>query len=92
MARGMSLPKLPYWPAALRLDLSAAYCGLSVDSFKAICPVKPIQLTPSSHGRRWLRTRLDEWLSSLDPSGSEAAPPRRSLADRIGEPDARRRR
>ena len=50
----MDLSKLPYWPAALRLDQAAAYCGLSVDTFKEVCTVAPIQFTQSSHGRRWL--------------------------------------
>ncbi|MCC8958564.1 hypothetical protein H8B02_35630 [Bradyrhizobium sp. Pear77] len=30
---------LPFWPAALRQDQAAAYCGLSVATFVAICPV-----------------------------------------------------
>lgn len=70
------LEKLPYWPAALRLDLAAAYCGLSVDIFKAICPVKPIEFTGSSRGRRFLRASLDAWLASLDPND---APPKPKL-------------
>jgi hypothetical protein len=75
--------RLPYWPAALRLDQASAYCGLSVDTFKKVCIVAPIQFTQSSHGRRWLRTRLDEWLDSLDPNAPQE-PPRRRLADLIG--------
>ncbi len=76
------LEKLPYWPAALRLDLAAAYCGLSVDIFKAICPVKPIEFTDSSRGRRFLRASLDTWLASLDPN--DAAPTsRRRIGDRV---------
>jgi hypothetical protein len=72
------------WPAALRLDQAAEYCGLSVDTFKEVCTVAPIQFTESSHGRRWLRARLDEWLDSLDPNIARSAPTRRRLAERIG--------
>lgn len=80
----MAKPPLPFWPAALRLDQAAAYCGLSVDTFKEVCPVAPIQFTQSSHGRRWHRARLDDWLHSLDPNGAgSAAPRRRSMAERI---------
>jgi hypothetical protein len=61
---------LPFTPAALRLDQSAAYCGLSVETFKAVCPVKPIEFTDSSRGHRWLRVKLDAWLASVDPNGS----------------------
>lgn len=43
---------LPFWPAALRLDQAAAYCGLSTDTFKELCPVKPIEFTQSPRGRR----------------------------------------
>jgi hypothetical protein len=56
----------PYWPAALPLDQAAAYCGLSVEIFKAVCPVKPMTFTQSTRGHRYLRQRLDEWLLSRD--------------------------
>ena len=64
---------LTVWPAALRLDQAAEYCGLSDDTFKEKCPVKPIEFTQSSRGHRYLKVRLDEWLSSLDPNGSTPA-------------------
>ncbi|HWU60837.1 MAG TPA: hypothetical protein VN112_02310 [Ensifer sp.] len=67
---GMS-GRLPYWPAALNQRMAAAYCGLSVDLFKKLCPVKPIAFTNSSWGERYLRQRLDEWLISLDPNKSK---------------------
>ncbi len=50
---------LPDWPAAMPLHMAASYCGLSVDTFKAVCPVMPIHFTESSRGDRWLRIRLD---------------------------------
>lgn len=59
---------LPYWPAALRLDQAGAYCGLSVDTFKEVCPVRPVAFTQSTRGNRWLRVSLDNWLTSLDPN------------------------
>ena len=59
---------LTVWPAALRLDQAAEYIGLSVDTFKAVCPVKPVKFTESTRGDRYLRVRLDEWLASLDPN------------------------
>jgi hypothetical protein len=63
-------PALTVQPATLRLDQAAAYCNLSVETFKAVCPVKPIEFTKSSRGHRWLRVKLDEWLASLDPNGA----------------------
>jgi hypothetical protein len=61
---------LTVWPATLRLDQAASYSGLSVDTFKLVCPIKPIEFTQSSKGHRYLRVRLDEWLSLIDPNVS----------------------
>ena len=78
------MPPLPYWPAALRLDLAASYCGLSVDTFKEVCPVKPISFTSSSRGNRYLRARLDQWLDTIDPNQEGSRPAeRRRIGDRI---------
>lgn len=63
------MERLPYWPAALNQKMAAAYCGISVETFMKVCPVKPISLTNSKWGNRYLRQRLDEWMLSLDPNG-----------------------
>lgn len=57
---------LPAWPAAMTEQLAAAYCGISVDTFDKVCPVKPVVITQSRRGRRYLKCRLDEWLLSLE--------------------------
>ncbi|MCK1618052.1 hypothetical protein IVA96_15645 [Bradyrhizobium sp. 159] len=91
----MEFSDLPFWPAALRLDQAASYCGLSVDTFKNVCPVKPIELTQSTRGRRYLRVRLDAWLASLDKNDPETGSVRRRFGDMLGkslEPTVRRRR
>ena len=77
----MSESDLPYWPAALRLDQAAAYSGLSAQTFKDICPVKPVSFTASTRGDRYLRSSLDRWLQSLDRN--EAAT--KMMAVRFGE-------
>lgn len=69
----------PFWPAALRLDQAAAYCSLSPQVFKEICPVRPIHLTQSTRGHRYLRASLDSWLASMDTNGSTS--PVRKLGD-----------
>lgn len=71
------------WPATLRLDQAAEYCGLSVDTFKAKCPVKPIQFTESTRGNRYLRASLDTWLLSLDPN-KQSSPTGRRFGERLG--------
>lgn len=85
----------PYWPAALRLDQAATYCGLSVPTFAAVCPLKPSEFTQSSRGRRWLRARLDVWLDTLDPNHPRTGSVRRTFGDMLSkppEPTRRRRR
>lgn len=86
----MTRATVPFWPAALPLNQAAAYCGLSVDTFKEVCPVKPIQFTQSTWGNRYLRQRLDEWLLSRDPNRSVS--PVRKFGDRLngGQGEARR--
>lgn len=81
---------LPDWPAALRLDQAAAYSGLSVDTFKVKCPIKPVSFTKSARGQRYLRTSLDSWLASLDPNVSTS--PVRRFGEKIngGQGDAGR--
>src|SRR5205814_7634870 len=81
-----TLPKtavIERWPAALRLDQAAEYCGLSIETFKAVCPLKPIKFTGSSRGNRYLRVRLDEWLLSLDPN-KDSNPTVRRFGERLG--------
>jgi hypothetical protein len=75
---------LTVWPAALRLDQAAEYCGLSVDIFKDVCPIKPIKFTLSARGNRWLRASLDSWLCSLDPNAQQSPVARRRIGERIG--------
>ncbi|TAV98455.1 hypothetical protein ELI24_08690 [Rhizobium ruizarguesonis] len=70
-------PDLPYWPAAMDLKSAAAYCGVCVDTFKRVCPVRPLKFTESTRGERYLRQRLDEWLASLDPNKQDATPKRK---------------
>ena len=76
----MTRALLPLQPAALRLDQAAAYCNLSAETFKAVCPVKPIEFTLSSRGHRWLRVKLDEWLASIDTNDA-ASPVGKRLED-----------
>jgi hypothetical protein len=58
---------------------------VSVDVFKKVCPVKPITFTQSTRGDRYLRVRLDAWLESVDPNGSNyPSAPRRRIGERIG--------
>ena len=73
MTKGLTPTELPGWPAAMNQQMAAAYCGLSVDTFTAACPVQAISITASRTGRRYLRIRLDEWLLSLDKN----LPPKR---------------
>ncbi len=86
----MTRQDLPNWPAALPLMLAAAYCGLSPEVFKEVCPVKPISFTLSTRGHRYLRVKLDEWLLSQDPNASRS--PVRKFGDRLNGDQSEARR
>jgi hypothetical protein len=77
----MKPDEMPYWPAAMNQKMAAAYCGLSVEIFKEKCTVKPIRMTSSVWGNRYLRVRLDEWLLSLDENGNPIQ--KRKFGDRL---------
>jgi len=77
-------PTPTVWPAALRLDQAAEYSGLCVETFKTVCPVKPISFTQSTRGDRYRRVSLDDWLASLDPNKQALSPDRVSWGDRLG--------
>lgn len=87
----MSGYALPYWPAAMDLKTAAAYCGCCPETFKKVCPVKPLRYTDSTRGERYLRQRLDEWLVKLDPNKQDDAP-KRKFGERLygGLGEARR--
>jgi hypothetical protein len=72
------------WPATLPLNEAAEYCGLSVQTFKEVCPVKPISFTQSTRGDRYRRASLDDWLASIDPNKQALSPDRMSWGERLG--------
>lgn len=72
------------WPAALNLSEAAEYSGLSVETFKAVCPVRSIAFTKSTRGNRYLRVRLDEWLASQDPNAQASPVGKKSWGERLG--------
>ena len=45
---------------------AAAYCAMSLASFLAHCPVKPISLGPDARLRRYDIRALDAWIDSLN--------------------------
>jgi hypothetical protein len=79
---GMKMTVITIWPAAMRLELAAQYSGLSVETFKNVCPIKPITFTQSSRGDRYLKLRLDEWLELLDPNSPRSSI--RRFGDKLG--------
>jgi hypothetical protein len=84
LTRNSPSTTLTVWPATLRLDQAAAYCSLSADTFKLVCPIKPIEFTASPKGQRYLRERLDGWLSSIDPNVASSPVARRRLGGKSG--------
>ena len=65
-------------PRLLTRQQAASYCGVSVDTFNATCPVAAIAV---GHGRRLERydmVDLDEWIERMKRG---AVPAKRSIAD-----------
>ncbi|MGE0231731.1 MAG: hypothetical protein AB7O39_03430 [Flavobacteriaceae bacterium] len=84
MTKKIALHELPDWPAAMDQQQAAAYCGIGVDTFTEVCPVKAVRFTQSTRGHRWLRTKLDQWLEELDRQVNPDAPKRRRMGENYG--------
>jgi hypothetical protein len=52
------------WPRMMKLATAAAYCDLSVDTFKRLNPPKAVPLRPGGV-ERYDRKVLDAWLDKL---------------------------
>lgn len=73
--------RLPGWPRAMRVELAAAYCGISRSSLHALADAgdapKPVKLTAGI--AVWLREDLDAWLDRR--AGRAPASPQRNTWD-----------
>ena len=62
-------------PQLLTEKEAAAYCGVEVGAFRALCPIKPV--TVAGGGQRWELRALDGWIDFLSagdgPEGAEGA-------------------
>src|SRR5687767_12487100 len=80
-AAAPALP-LPDWPALMDEALAAAYCTMSVESFRALaaahrCAPVDFSSGPKDRGLRllrWARTDLDRLVERLNRRGGEPAP------------------
>jgi hypothetical protein len=52
-------------PRLLTRGQAAAYCGISLATFKLVCPVRPIALGASKRMQRFDVVALDAWIDSL---------------------------
>lgn len=59
------------WPLLLTLVQTCAYLSVSEDTFKRICPVRPVALGVR---RWWRRLDIDEWIAGL-PAQLKAGEP-----------------
>ncbi|MGI3900542.1 MAG: helix-turn-helix transcriptional regulator [Janthinobacterium lividum] len=59
----MGLPRLEIQPRLLTRQQAAAYCGVSVPTFNAHCPVVPLAMGPGKRLERFDVRALDEWIS-----------------------------
>jgi hypothetical protein len=56
-------------PRLLTRQEAATYCGISVPTFEAICPVRAIALGNGKRLERFDRLSLDRWIDKLALDG-----------------------
>ena len=78
MATSAPLSGLGLAPRLLTREQAARYCGISVPTFSAHCPVRPISLGPGKRLERYDVHSLDQWIDIL--SGIAASSGRNWLA------------
>lgn len=59
-------------PRLLTKAEGAAYCGVSVRAFAALCPVWPVSLGADRRLERYDIVALDEWIDRLRVPGSKS--------------------
>jgi len=53
------------WPRMMKTATAAAYCDLSVETFRGLNPPKPVALRRPDGVPRYDRKHLDAWLDKL---------------------------
>lgn len=68
----VELSGLPAWPYALSEPLAAAFCSISVNTFRRMVDAKTAPApTWITEGRKvWLRPALEEWLDRVAGRGA----------------------
>lgn len=57
-------------PRLLKKQQAAAYCGVSIATFAAVCPVTPIALGEGKRLERYDIRDLDDWIETLRGNNS----------------------
>jgi hypothetical protein len=67
---GRRVPGLPYSARLLTRAQAASYCGISVTTFSALCPVQPIALGKDKRLERFDVVALDNWIDRISTAGA----------------------
>ena len=67
---GQRGPRLPNSARLLTRAQAASYCGLSVATFSALCPVRPIALGKDKRLERFDVVALDNWIDRISTAGA----------------------
>ena len=59
-------------PRLLTRDQAADYCGVSVPTFAAICPIHPIAMGNGKRMERFDVQALDDWINGLRGQAPQA--------------------
>ena len=84
-------PRAPIAPRLLTRQQAAAYCGVSVATFSANCPVAPLALGKGKRLERYDVHALDAWIDSLREIG-DSTDSQRSWLGLVEKPHVSRSR
>lgn len=66
------------WPLLLTSEQACAYLGVSLGTFRKVCPVPAVALGAAV--TRWNRNHIDEWVNSLPPKAVGKTEPKADVA------------
>ncbi len=78
-------------PRLMTRQQAASYCGMSLPTFQATCPVTPLTLGDSKRLERYDVRMLDKWIDHLS-NGATPSSPQEKWLGLVEKPDVSRSR
>jgi hypothetical protein len=91
MERGVTASRTLITPRLMTRQQAASYCGISVATFSANCPVAPVALGEGKRLERYDVRALDAWIDNLREM-TDSMKNQRSWLGLVEKPDVSRSR